>query len=272
VTTTRSPRLAVLLGALVPGAGHAYAGRSGRALAWFGIVSVLTFVGWALTGPLFLSQHRLELPLAGKLALPTAIPEVANLIETMVAQAWLRVVEPDSAPSETAPLGAVLTASAAILNVVAMSEAHWLCRGGAFGGGARSPAIAAMLAWLVPGAGHWWLGRRGKGAIAGAALVLTFVLGVVLAEGTVVQRPRDQYFWSGEILLGLPAIVASLADAGRRVQHEMPLAELGLLCATVAGLMNVLLMLDAYATAERDLAPRPTTSPAREREATARAA
>lgn len=265
VASAKAPSLAVLLGALVPGGGHVYAGNAARGLAWFLPVTLLTFAGWGLAGPLLLSSYRLEFAVAGRvIAIPTLIPEVANLGETMLAQAWLGRVGPDYPPPARAPLGYVLTAAAAILNVLAMSDAHRRCRLGAAAAApsGRSPVVAGILAWLLPGAGHWYLGRRGKGALAGSALLATFALGVALARGTVLQRERDQYFWSGEILSGLPAMAGTLADAGARIQSDLPLWELGLLCTTLAGLLNVLLILDAYSTAERDLAPVPAPAPA----------
>ncbi len=267
MTPDRSPTLAALLGLLVPGAGQWYAGRPTRALVWFAAATALTAIGWALAGPVLLAQSRTEVSLAGlRFGIPFVLPELVNLLETLVAQAWLAKpgsVHPDMVLPATAPLGFALTSAAAVMHVCAAAEANWLCRGvvpahATF----RSPGVAALLAWAIPGLGHWWLGRRGKGALAGTALVATFLLGIALAHGTVVQRMRDVYFWSGEIFLGLPAAVATVLVADRRVQQELPLAELGLLCVTVAGLLNVLLMLDAYASAERDLLPTPPSSDA----------
>jgi hypothetical protein len=96
---------------------------------------------------------------------------------------------------------------------------------------------------------------------------LTLVLGVAFSAASVGQRERDQFFWSGEVFLGAPFLVASVVNSANRIQSDIPLGELGLLCATIAGLLNILLILDAYATAERDLltvgaasAPQPSAA------------
>ena len=257
-----APSLALFLGFLVPGGGHFYAGRNGAGLAWFAVVTVLTFVGWPLVGPGFFAQNHLDFAIVGvHVSIPTAIPEIVNFLETMAAQVWLGKGIPDMPLMPTAAIGFSLTATAGVLNALAMADAHWICleaqaaelepKAGARR--AKAPAIAAMFAFLIPGGGHLWLGRRGKGLLAGGALVLTLLLGELFAHGTVLQRERDQYFWSGEILLGLPAIAGGLVNAGRRIHSDIPLGELGLLCTTVAGLLNILLMIDAYTTAERDL-------------------
>ena len=257
-----APSLALFLGFLVPGGGHFYAGRNGAGLAWFAVVTVLTFVGWPLVGPGFFSQNHLDFAIVGvHVSIPTAIPEIVNFLETMAAQVWLGKGIPDMPLMPTAAIGFSLTATAGVLNALAMADAHWICFQAAAAGPepeasarrAKSPAIAAMFAFLLPGGGHLWLGRRGKGWLAGGALVLTMLLGELFAHGTVLQRERDQYFWSGEILLGLPAIAVGIVNAGRRIHSDIPLGELGLLCTTVAGLLNILLMIDAYTTAERDL-------------------
>ncbi|MDP6582131.1 MAG: hypothetical protein QF681_15870, partial [Vicinamibacterales bacterium] len=39
---------------------------------------------------------------------------------------------------------------------------------------------AAALAWLIPGAGHLWLGRRQKGVIFLTALPVMFAIGLWL--------------------------------------------------------------------------------------------
>lgn len=273
---TPSPQLAVFLGLIVPGGGHFYLGRSGRGTLWFVLATALTFAGWPLVGAAYLSANQIPLGSSG-FALPTALPEVANFLETVFAAKWMGPAIPDTPLRATAPLGFALTASGALLAVLGASDAHWLARTAALTADDRrlqpglEPAFAAVCAWLVPGLGHIVLGRRAKGALAGGVLLATFLLAVLASEGTVGQRERDQYFWSGEALLGIPFLASSLVNSTRRIRSDLPLAELGLLSATVAGLLNVLLILDAYATAERDRLsteertnPRAEAEPARE--------
>ncbi|MFN0207308.1 MAG: DUF6677 family protein [Planctomycetota bacterium] len=263
---TKRPTLpAIFLGLLIPGAGHWYAGAAAAGMLWFAIITILTFTGYSLAGPAFAALYQTQMsPFGINITIPLAIPDAANFIESLIATKFYKNPHVDAPVPASAPFGYILAAFGGVLNVIAVADAHYRCVHGAVPQGYKSPAAAALLAFLIPGGGHYYLGRRGKALIAGIALTLTLVIGIVLAEGATIQRERDQYFWSGQILLGIPAAVATVVNHGRRIQHEMPLAELGLLFTTVAGLLNVLMILDAYSTAERDIVksketPEPAT-------------
>jgi len=63
--------------------------------------------------------------------------------------------------------------------------------------------LLCLASWAIPGAGHLWLGRRGKGLIFLVALPLMFAIGLAL-------RGRLFPFDLTEPLVGL----AALADVG----------------------------------------------------------
>ncbi len=78
----------------------------------------------------------------------------------------------------------------------------------------RNPALAAFLGWLVPGAGHLYQGRTGKGLLYLICILGTFFYGLYLGDGKVVYfswRPNDTrwaYFCQvGVGLAALPALV-----------------------------------------------------------------
>lgn len=50
----------------------------------------------------------------------------------------------------------------------------------------RDPVFAAILAWLVPGAGHWYQGRRTKALLFFFCIYATFFYGLWLGGGRVV--------------------------------------------------------------------------------------
>lgn len=50
----------------------------------------------------------------------------------------------------------------------------------------RDPFLAAILAWLIPGAGHWYQRRRSKAVLFFVCIVGTFGYGLWLGEGRVV--------------------------------------------------------------------------------------
>ncbi len=111
-----------------------------------------------------------------------------------------------------------------------------------------SPWVAAGVAWLVPGAGHLLLNRRQKGVIFLAAIPAMFAIGLML-EGRIFP------FELSEPLVGLAAVAArgvgllALAsgwlDLGRGVVTAASY-EYGNTFLIVSGLLNMLVMLDAF--------------------------
>lgn len=78
----------------------------------------------------------------------------------------------------------------------------------------RNPGVAALLAWLLPGAGHFYQGRFPKGFLFMICVISTFMYGLGLGRGRVVYAStregdfRWQYaFQAGAGLMALPALV-----------------------------------------------------------------
>ncbi len=102
-----------------------------------------------------------------------------------------------------------------------------------------------LLAWLVPGLGHVAQGRYAKAAYMGGLVLLTFGLGVWLGEGASVSSSRFPFHVYGQYWAGLPAYLASLLGA-EPVGHTVDRLELGLVFTTVAGILNLVVMVDVY--------------------------
>lgn len=109
-------------------------------------------------------------------------------------------------------------------------------------------ALLCLAAWALPGAAHFWLGRRQKTAVFFVALMTMFVAGLLL-EGRLfpfdVSEPLVALAAVADAGMGLPWIVARLAGAGGGVVTA-PSYEYGNCFLIVAGLLNLLVMLDAY--------------------------
>jgi TM2 domain-containing membrane protein YozV len=77
----------------------------------------------------------------------------------------------------------------------------------------KEPWLAALLAWLVPGMGHIYQGRTGKGILFFVCVLGTFVFGLVLGQGKVRLRVAAG---AGAVALAvlLPARRWSAGDAG----------------------------------------------------------
>ncbi len=138
----------------------------------------------------------------------------------------------------------------------------------------RDPALAAFLAWFLPGAGHIYQGRIGKGLLFFVCILGTFTYGLYLGGGRVVYaswRPEDRRLpYLCQIGVGLPALPA-LVQAQRLRSGRQPLFaglmapprnqqeladwhfrlhryfDLGTVYTMIAGLLNVLAIYDAWA-------------------------
>lgn len=149
----------------------------------------------------------------------------------------------------------------------------------------RNPVVAAVWAWVCPGAGHIYQRRYAKGILFMVCVLSTWFVGLTLGDGHVVYAAwskndhRWQYFC--QLGVGAPALPA-LAQSQRVKKGKDPLFggvmapprnvasdsalsydlgrdelaqwhlhyhtnfELGTLYTVIAGLLNVLVIYDAY--------------------------
>ena len=107
---------------------------------------------------------------------------------------------------------------------------------------------AAALAWVIPGGGHLWLGRRQKGFIFLVALPVMFAVGLWL-EGRLFPfepgQPLVLLSAFADLGNGLPYLIATVGGLGEgRVVAAT--FEYGNTFTIVSGLLNMLVCLDAY--------------------------
>jgi hypothetical protein len=112
----------------------------------------------------------------------------------------------------------------------------------------RHPALAWLLAWLLPGAGHLYLGQRARGLALGGALVGCFVAGVLVGGRSTVSLHHPEYVVL-QAGAGLPAAVAFAASTPEPQDVPVPRRELGVLYTLVAALLNLVVAVDAAARA-----------------------
>ena len=108
--------------------------------------------------------------------------------------------------------------------------------------------LLCLAAWAVPGAGHLWLGRRSKGLIFLVSLTLMFAIGIAVAGRLFpfgFTEPLVGLEAIADLGIGLPYFVASALGYGvgdvTAVTYEYANAFI-----VVAGLLNLLVVIDAY--------------------------
>lgn len=142
----------------------------------------------------------------------------------------------------------------------------------------RNPYKAALLAWLCPGLGHFYQGRVGKGWLYAISILALYFVGFAMGEGKIVywrwvspfnDPEHFSIYYLGQFFVGLPALPALIQgtldyfEPGYRIlggfmgppdQNLLnglfprlgKLVEVGTIYTTVAGLLNVLAIYDAY--------------------------
>jgi hypothetical protein len=118
--------------------------------------------------------------------------------------------------------------------------------------GATAPSVHPLaicaVAWIVPGAGHVWLGRWQKGVVLFGCLTLMFIVGLWL-EGRIfpflLSDPLVALAAFADLGVGLPYFVAKAIGAGGGRVIAVTY-EYGNTFVIVAGLLNMLVVLDAF--------------------------
>jgi len=118
-------------------------------------------------------------------------------------------------------------------------------------------AVAMVAAWLVPGAGHLVLGRFGRAAIFFVTIVGSFILGLslhgrlywptVAEPGSTFHYDLISILWFfAQIGSGLCYGISYLLGIGTVLHPEAPTFEYGNTFMFLAGLLNYLIIHDAF--------------------------
>lgn len=108
--------------------------------------------------------------------------------------------------------------------------------------------LLCLAAWAIPGAGHFWLGRIQKGVVFLVSLTTMFVAGLLL-RGRLFpfefSEPLVALAALANAGLGLPWILGRTLGLGVGTVTSVTY-EYGNTFLIVAGLLNFLVILDAY--------------------------
>lgn len=111
-----------------------------------------------------------------------------------------------------------------------------------------TPYWILLVSWLVPGAGHWWLGRKRRALAFAALIAAALVVGCLLhgnLHRVIPNQPLTVLATLGSMGMGAPYFVLRyfLGYQGDLVATGF---EYGSAFILTAGLMNLLLILDAW--------------------------
>ncbi len=69
------------------------------------------------------------------------------------------------------------------------------------------PAVALVLAWIIPGAGHIYLGRVTRGIVIFVAIAGMFWAGVAFGGVMTVDRQKERWWFVAQMLTGANGLV-----------------------------------------------------------------
>jgi len=141
-----------------------------------------------------------------------------------------------------------------------------------------SAPIAALFGWLLPGLGHWWIGERPRAVVLFLLITVTFWGGVAVGGVRTVVSERENGPWiAAQLCMGPQTLIAltasrelrriEAADASRSFKAPWPSGDIGVIYSGVAGLLNLLAILDVLARVELRHATKRARAPSAGRRA-----
>lgn len=248
------PTQCLIYSLAVPGLAHFLLGRPVR-----GVLALVSTVGLLAAGLAIVGSRLWYAEAFNAFGVLPLMPELLSLGPTVIASALRDVSTPELQRAVQLPvpgehLGFLLAGMSGPVAALWMADAVWIATGerraGPTSGPSTMPSVAAAVSWLVPGLGHVLAGQRSKGLLLGAAVLAVFFGGVALGAGHSVDRGQFPVWWGGQLLCGGGTILASLTTAPLELTSLPTYLDLGVILCTMAGLMNVMVMTDAYTVAE----------------------
>jgi len=100
--------------------------------------------------------------------------------------------------------------------------------------------FVALLSWLVPGAGYFWLKEKKRAIIVFATIAITFWLGVYIGSIGVIDPVVAKPWYAAQIINSpMVALLGHAAAGGNFPVYGKP-HEIGQIYTSVSGLLNLL--------------------------------
>ena len=107
--------------------------------------------------------------------------------------------------------------------------------------------VVGLLAWVVPGAGHFVLRENKRSIIIFVTIVLTFCVGIYIGSiGVINLYGTTPWYVVGAQIMNSPMVLAlgRLTADGAYAVHGRP-EEIGQIYTSTAGLLNLLCIVNA---------------------------
>lgn len=120
--------------------------------------------------------------------------------------------------------------------------------------------FVGLLAWLIPGGGHWLLGMRDRALVIFFAVTSLFIFGLAMGSIEVIDPQNSKAWFFAQILTGLPTIIVTFVQNNAvGVMQTVDISgnaifgrgvNLAQVYTGIAGLLNLLCVVDALFRAQ----------------------
>jgi len=117
------------------------------------------------------------------------------------------------------------------------------------------PWLAALLAWIIPGAGHVYIGRVARGIIIFLTVAATFWTGIAIGGVMTIDKENERWWFLAEMCSGVHGLIGWQKAMERQINIDAQLAREGLASVYpqdvvahaytgIAGLLNLMCVFD----------------------------
>lgn len=259
-----SPPNAILFTMVLPGSAHFALGKPVRGVVAMLMCVGMFFAGWSILGDRLFHGVLFEpfafLAQLVKFVPFNLLPEAPNLGCTIVATLLRDTPESPAMINEALRLvrlprdmehfGFFLTSSSGLIACFWAADAQSLALAGPVSRTNR--ALVAGMSWFLPGSGHYMAGQRDKAFLMGGAVITLFLIGLIASEFVTIDRGLHNAYWIPQCLFGGGILASGLGLGALEIPDPIPQRySLGYTLTAVAGLMNLVVMIDAYTVVDR---------------------
>ncbi len=115
-----------------------------------------------------------------------------------------------------------------------------------------NPVSLVILGWAIPGAAHVVVGRKDKALLYFVLVLGTFIAGWIISDFRNVYFEQYRWHMFLQMCSGVVAFVIGISgEVAEPKMTVMRLFEIGTLYTMVAGLLNILVVMDAVVISVR---------------------
>jgi len=107
--------------------------------------------------------------------------------------------------------------------------------------------LILLVGWIIPGFAHWFYGQKYKALIFFTIAIICSIIGIIIADFRFIRFSDNPFYYFGQFGSGLTwLLVTLLTSEAPRGLISMSYFEIGMLYVCVAGILNLVIILNLY--------------------------